>query len=707
MKNAIRLALVLLCILSFTAVLYYLLGHLAYRSRTVAESRLKVVELTKEAARKINAVLQQAVIAADSAAGFFTSGKFGLPGAKQFLRKLLKQNPYFYSGTITYKPYGYDPNRRLYSCFYVKNGQKLCYIQLDRHYDYTNPGYEWYGKAIEKGTHWSEPYFDRAASVLMVTYSSVFYRAGPGTKRKIPLGVITIDISLEGLTQIIESIDLGPGGYGSILSKKGVYLYHPNRELVIARMSILDVAREWNDPDRILLSERMSRGESGIIDHISTSTNGLESWLTYQPIPITGWSLQNTFLKNDIPLHRNTLRKQLIRITLVGLIFMIFLLLMIVSFIPAAPWRSWVISIGITILLLVSIACVWHFAMNFQSLEHQKNEYKKIISPPALEAFKHKIARGHAKLKQAPLYIPTGILVESLKFSDTNVLSITGSIWQTYSVETHKGLAREVFIPETESFQAQKIFHIRKGDNEFIRWRFRAKLYTQLQCSRYPLELEKIGIPLRHNSMNENVLLVPDLEAYRIRNPASLPGLKKEIVLPGWTLKRSFFEYRKESFGTNFGFKQPNATGSYHNLYYNFVISKNFLDSFISNLTPLILVALLLFAILFISRSDLKMAKNLDTAAGKVLGFCSGLFFVVVFSHIGIRQKISAEEVFYLEYFYFIMYLALFWVSMNSLLLSLAKNLKIIQYKDGLISKLMYWPLLLGLLTGITCITFY
>jgi hypothetical protein len=122
---------------------------------------------------------------------------------------------------------------------------------------------------------------------------------------------------------------------------------------------------------------------------------------------------------------------------------------------------------------------------------------------------------------------------------------------------------------------------------------------------------------------------------------------------------------------------------------------------------PLILVALLLFAILFISKSDLKMAKDLDVPTGKVLGFCGGLFFVVVFSHIGIRQKISAEEVFYLEYFYFITYLALLWVSTNSLLLSMGKNLKIIQYKDSLIPKLMYWPLLLGLLNVITFITFY
>jgi hypothetical protein len=459
-------------------------------------------------------------------------------------------------------------------------------------------------------------------------------------------------------------------------------------------------------PDRVVLSERMSRGESGIIDHISTST-GLESWLVYQPVPITGWSLQNTFLKSDIPLHRNTLRKQLIRITLAVLIFMILLLFTISGFIPAVQWKNWGISIGISILFVVSIACVWNFTMNFQSLHHHEDENKEIINPAALENFKLEFNRKSAELNCTPLYIPTGIFVESLKFSDTNVLSLTGIIWQKYSTRTHKDLSRDVVISGTESFQIDKTFHIQQDDAEFIRWHFKARLYTRLAFSKYPLELEKIGIPLRHRSMKENVVLVPDLEAYRIRNPASLPGLKKNPDLPGWTVKRSFFELGEEKSDTDFGYRQPNASGDFHNLSFNIVIGKNFLDSFISNLTPLILVALLLFAILFLSKSDPDMAKKLEAGAGKVLGFCAGLFFVVVFGHIGIRQKIAAEEIFYLEYFYFIMYIALLSVSVSSLLLALAKNLKIIQYKENLIFKLMYWPLLLGSFTVITFITFY
>jgi hypothetical protein len=167
MKKVMRLVLALFCTFSFAGVVYFINDYRAYRERTVQESRLKVREITRDAAGEIDAVLQGAVIAANSIAGDFTGGKLGLPGMKERLREILEQNPYFYSGAITYKPYGYDPNRRLYSSYYVKDGQKLKYLQLDRFYDYTEPGYEWYGLAVEKGAHWSEPYRDRAAGVLM------------------------------------------------------------------------------------------------------------------------------------------------------------------------------------------------------------------------------------------------------------------------------------------------------------------------------------------------------------------------------------------------------------------------------------------------------------------------------------------------------------------------------------------------------------
>ena len=81
------------------------------------------------------------------------------------------------------------------------------------------------------------------------------------------------------------------------------------------------------------------------------------------------------------------------------------------------------------------------------------------------------------------------------------------------------------------------------------------------------------------------------------------------------------------------------------------------------------------------------------------------MFFVIAFSHIDIRRKIAAEEVFYLEYFYLTIYLAILWVSINSVLFAMGARIRLIQYRDNLISKLLFWPGLLGLLFAVTVLT--
>ena len=44
---------------------------------------------------------------------------------------------------------------------------------------------------------------------------------------------------------------------------------------------------------------------------------------------------------------------------------------------------------------------------------------------------------------------------------------------------------------------------------------------------------------------------------------------------------------------------------------------------------------------------------------GRALSICVGMFFVIVFSHIDLRQRLAAQEIFYPEYFYFTIYAAI------------------------------------------------
>ena len=56
------------------------------------------------------------------------------------------------------------------------------------------------------------------------------------------------------------------------------------------------------------------------------------------------------------------------------------------------------------------------------------------------------------------------------------------------------------------------------------------------------------------------------------------------------------------------------------------------------------------------------------TGVGFDIGISASIFFVVVLSHISLRQRIVSEEVFYLEYFYLLMYVTMLWVCVHSIL---------------------------------------
>jgi hypothetical protein len=91
----------------------------------------------------------------------------------------------------------------------------------------------------------------------------------------------------------------------------------------------------------------------------------------------------------------------------------------------------------------------------------------------------------------------------------------------------------------------------------------------------------------------------------------------------------------------------------------------------------------------------------------RVLGICVSVFFVVVFAHLAIRRNISIGEIFYLEYFFFVIYFTILLVPVNTFRVSLGISSRFFEYQDGLIPKAIYWPSIMGIFFIITAWKFY
>ena len=698
--------LLLAALFSFFLSIFLIYNHISYKNIIAKKAKDQVVCHAMEGAGEIDNILRKRMSVAQNIADDLTADRVSREEVLKKIKNAVDENPNIYGIAIAYKPYAYNPKVRLHAPYYARKHGKTQLIKVESVYDYTKPKHEWYALPMEMGTAmWIEPYFGQAGAALMTTYSVPFYKVDPATKEKTVLGVVALDISLDWVQKVVNALDFGRSGYGAVISKNGAYLYHPNSEYAQKSKTIFDVAGESKDKGREIVGIKSLRGEKGVIEHIGVTT-GLPSWLIFEPIPLAGWSLHITFIKDDIPVSFDILRRQLMMIILVLTIFCLSLSSLIFRVYEGDNGNLWKVCAIFFIVLLSGIGTIWHVSLSFDT--DLKSRGVEITGKTNLDSFMHSynmelIQRGAAE----PKYVPTGIFIRSAEFSGANKILVSGYIWQKYNNKTHKGISQGFILPDAiGDIKIDKAYSFMQEDVNVIGWYFQATLYGRLDYSTYPVDFERLGIQIRHQDIGKGVILIPDLEAYKFINPSALPGVGKDFVIPDWQVQKTFFEFIMKAYDTNFGIKGYSSQEGFPELYFNITIKRNLADAFIRNMTPLIIVALLLFAVMFIMTEE-KMSKKFAMDIGENLVFVGSMCFVVIFSHISTRGRIPTQEIFYLEYFYFVIYIALLWVPVSAILFVSGSKSFFIQYKGNFLSKLLYWPVILGVLFTITLITFY
>jgi sigma-B regulation protein RsbU (phosphoserine phosphatase) len=144
---------------------------------------------------------------------------------------------------------------------------------------------------------WSEPYFDEGGgNAVMATYSV------PLVKDLAFAGIVTGDISLEWLTELLGTLPLG-SGYAFLLSRNGTFISHPVRDFIMNE-TIFSIAEALGEPSLRELGKHMVRGGSGFVPFRGFSKEDgdatLSHWLAFLPVPSTGWSLGMVLGKEDV-----------------------------------------------------------------------------------------------------------------------------------------------------------------------------------------------------------------------------------------------------------------------------------------------------------------------------------------------------------------------------------------------------------------------
>jgi len=176
----------------------------ASRRRLMDNARQNASTLALTAVSKIENVLKSAEKIPGNLAPILESISYSEASIKQFLKPIVENNSEVFGSCVAFGPYSFDTSQLYFAPYYFKQGDSIVYKQLgSNNYQYFY--FDWYQiPEILNKPVWTEPYFDESGGdIIMSTYSVPFHKR---TDKNIVDGIVTVDIDLSWLKNIIDSI---------------------------------------------------------------------------------------------------------------------------------------------------------------------------------------------------------------------------------------------------------------------------------------------------------------------------------------------------------------------------------------------------------------------------------------------------------------------------------------------------------------------
>lgn len=617
---------------------------------------------------------------------------------------------------VAYEPYALDEKLRLFSPYMLHQEHGYRTERMDAHYDYHGISYSdkclqnsWYqcAKQMERG--WLPISFDEISDTQVVRYVHAIKR------NQTTIGYTYIDLDLEDINIAIKAVDTGDEGYATLFNSNGEEIFHSLRPTahVENRRSFSEVFPDVEIQDCNELKDDKSKCN---LFEVPNEVTEQPSYLHINKIKATDWNIavvieQEFFEHHELATPISSFsavidnNHHMMTLSLVLTVIFWSLLTKFVWMQDAEKF-SWWAAFVIAVTFTLGIVYIW---VEQQISEPDSVYGSAIVANDAdLRRFVQEYSKTTLRLhKEPPIFIPTGVIVQAVKVDNENNMMLSGYVWQKFLLSNDYDIEKGVAFPESSETQIKQVYELEEQGYKTIGWEFQVKIPEHFDYQIYPFDKQLIWLRVWPKDYRKHVILLPDLDSYDSMNTSSRPGLEEEFSISGWRVKRSFFDLRINNFNSNMGIAGKVNKNETPELHYNIAISRNFIDPFVSYLFPVIIVLLMLYAVLLTNSKDENRIGLIGFNALEVLASASALFFVALLAHVELRSHIGANELIYMEYFFIIAYIMILIVSVNSILFSWGFNIQFIQYKDNSIPKLLYWPILTGLLFAFTMFAFW
>jgi len=329
MKNrGLAFKLVLLILSSVTLIFLLIFGYNYMYSRKIIVENVEknAMNLARATVNQIDIVLSSIEKVPENLAYVLERSLCSGEELNNLLKYVVQNNKEIYGSAVAFEPRAYDGEKERYSPYFYKSGGEIKYSDLGTaSYQYFFQDWYQIPKELNKPV-WTEPYFDEGGgNIIMSTYSVPFYRTMAGKKGI--AGIITSDISLSWLQEIVASIKIAKTGYAFLISQNGTFVTHPKKELVMNE-TIFSQAEAREDENLRKIGRKMIHGKSGFVPFRSILTEKL-CWMVYAPLSSTKWSLGVLFPQDELMADVIRLNKTVIILGLLGFIFLLVVIVFI------------------------------------------------------------------------------------------------------------------------------------------------------------------------------------------------------------------------------------------------------------------------------------------------------------------------------------------------------------------------------------------
>ncbi|MBM3461300.1 MAG: hypothetical protein FJX76_04285 [Armatimonadetes bacterium] len=518
-----------------------------------------------------------------------------------------------------------------------------------------------------------------------------------------PIGVVGVSVDSDELSLAMSTSLLGHIGYGLLVATDGTLLVHPRRAWVLEKRKLLAVANESGDTGLAQVAASALSQQRGLT-HYHDPLSGQITWAAYAPVHYNGWSAiyilyEDEILGSLIPFRQARMGMGLT--AAVGFVMLVFLV--------AGTWRGhgeglWIGSGAIAVACVSLIAWLWH--LNLQDSDvYQTHRLQAIYrSSNGIQEFEQ-VHKRFSKLERLgpAVFIPTGIFLESVSMPESDQATVSGYIWQKYSDSIPASVSRGVTFPDdvknTTLSWNDRAYDRKDGSVTTVGWQFQVTLRQSFDYQKYPFDRQSLNVRLWHQDFDRNNVLVPDYRAYESFNPQTRPGLDATFGVGGFTVDSSFFNRLRRAYNTNFGIPSYASIHSFPELQYSVLLTRDYPGPLLSNLFPLLMVLCTVFVNL--------MSFNRDDKPWGIYATIASLFFTSLLAHLKLRDIFNIHQIIYLEYFYAASYAVIVVVVCNCFLLMAYPNLGWMTWRNNLVAKLSYWPLLCLMLAAVSYYTFY